>query len=840
MRRGIRSLLAAALFATVLPMPFGCTHKRATYIGVDGVALGRVVIYRNGVAYYERQAKVEGNKLVVRVPRERVDDFLKSLKVTDVATGETVAVTIPRDKSASDGDLMMVLRLPADPKGKSGAVRLVNMTYVTEAPAWKPSYRVVVGAAGKVELEAWAIIDNTSGEDWNNVLVSVGASSAMSFRYDLWRVRTVDRDLLASDERLAVAPPIGATPYGDGNGDGNGDAIEIKAKATNIDVTTTNQGLKISKEIIAQLPVPGRSFEGAAMQAAGTSGDAVGVAVSGSSSLENNYIVDGINATSLSLGNYYGYRGAEVSRARDPRMGGVEGIVAGASGPLAGVRVEVTGGGLRGPLVMKADNKGRFHADGLTAGTYEVKVMDKGAVANVRGIEVRPGQVASIAPSVAAAASARDAAAMRQLSRWAELVPVWRQRNATLEVRCNAPTESEAAQLAAQTQAQLRAVGVAAANIRVHTVIDGDSSGEVTVAEVAAGAGDDEAPGEAVIGDSHFTSPHPMTVAAGSSAMVAMLRGNTVGGEVYLYDPLSARGNAQYAFRAVRLQNPSQSALEPGPVTVYGDGRFIGEGITDAVAAGATTVVPFALDRQVIVRSRLSERNAIQKLISVDRDGLWAELEQQRVTKFAVTNRGAVEMKVLLRHQVASGYTLTKAPGSELALGDSRLFEISVAAGQTKKVEVVESTPKAEYFALSSSQALQHLRELAATPTINEGVRKAIADVLATNGKLAALEQQIAGLRAQADEYQARGNELNVQLVSLRAVKTTGELMQKLQQRMAEISDRKQKTTIAIVEAQQQTMLLRLRLQDAYGGLRDAAANLKLNTIEPTAVGAAP
>lgn len=836
MRRGIRSLLAAALFATALPLPLGCARPRATYIGVDGVALGRVVIYRNGVAYYERQAKVEGNKLVVRVPRERVDDFLKSLKVTDVGTGETVAVTIPRDKSASDGDLMMVLRLPADPKGKSGGVRLVNMTYVTEAPAWKPSYRVVVGAAGNVELEAWAIIDNTSGEDWNNVLVSVGASSAMSFRYDLWRVRTVDRDLLASDERLAVAPPMGATPYGDGDGD----AIEIKAKAPSIDVTTTNQGLKITKEIIAQLPVPGRSFEGAAMQAAGTSGDGVGVAVSGSSSLENNYIVEGINTTSLSLGNYYGYRGAEVSRARDPRMGGVEGVVAGAHGPLAGVRVEVTGGGLRGPLVMKADSKGRFHADGLTAGTYEVKVMDKGAVANVRGIEVRPGQVASIAPSVAAAASARDAAAMRQLSRWAELVPAWRQRNATLEVRCNAPTESEAAQLAAQTQAQLRAVGVAAANIRVRTVIDSDSTGEVTVAEVAAGAGDDEAPGEAVIGDSHFTSPHPMTVAAGSSAMVAMLRGNTVGGEVYLYDPLSARGNAQYAFRAVRLQNPSTSALEPGPVTVYGDGRFIGEGITDAVAAGATTVVPFALDRQVIVRSRLSERNAIQKLISVDRDGLWAELEQQRVTKFAVTNRGAVEMKVLLRHQVANGYTLTKAPGSELALGDSRLFEISVAAGQTKKVEVVESTPKAEFFALSSNQALQHLRELAATPTINEGVRKAIADVLATNGKLAALDQKIAGLRVQADEYQARGDELNVQLVSLRAVKTTGELMQKLQQRMAEISDRKQKTTIAIVEAQQQTMLLRLRLQDAYGGLRDAAANLKLNAAEVTAVGAAP
>ena len=216
MRQAAGSRIVVLLLAAIAAM--GCTRPSATYIGVDGVALGRVVIYRNGVAYYERQASVDGDKLVVRVPRERVDDFLKSLKVTDVATGETVAVTIPRDKSSSDGDLMMVLRLPTAKGVAKNARRLVNMTYVTEAPAWKPSYRVVVGNNGKVELEAWAIIDNTSGEDWNNVLVSVGASSALSFRYDLWRVRTVDRDLLASDERLAVAPPLGATPYSDDNG----------------------------------------------------------------------------------------------------------------------------------------------------------------------------------------------------------------------------------------------------------------------------------------------------------------------------------------------------------------------------------------------------------------------------------------------------------------------------------------------------------------------------------------------------------------------------------------------------------------------------------------------
>ena len=89
----------------------------------------------------------------------------------------------------------------------------VLLTYVTESPAWKPSYRVVVGTNNKVMLEGWAIVDNVSGEDWKGVLVGVGASSALSFRYDLWSVRRIDRDLLAgrravrgraADRRLAV------------------------------------------------------------------------------------------------------------------------------------------------------------------------------------------------------------------------------------------------------------------------------------------------------------------------------------------------------------------------------------------------------------------------------------------------------------------------------------------------------------------------------------------------------------------------------------------------------------------------------------------------------------
>src|SRR5687767_10657839 len=79
--RGImKKTIAGFLLAAALA---GCGPKHASFVKVDNVALGRVVVYRNGVAYYERRATVTGGVLTVSVPRDRVDDFLKSLTVVD-------------------------------------------------------------------------------------------------------------------------------------------------------------------------------------------------------------------------------------------------------------------------------------------------------------------------------------------------------------------------------------------------------------------------------------------------------------------------------------------------------------------------------------------------------------------------------------------------------------------------------------------------------------------------------------------------------------------------------------------------------------------------------------
>ncbi len=80
-----------------------------------------------------------------------------------------------------------------------------------------------------------------------------------------------------------------------------GETVTITGRAL-IDTTKTTQGVIIGKDFTENLPVPGRTFESAISLATGAENDGEGVSFSGSSSLENQYIVDGVNTTGLGYG----------------------------------------------------------------------------------------------------------------------------------------------------------------------------------------------------------------------------------------------------------------------------------------------------------------------------------------------------------------------------------------------------------------------------------------------------------------------------------------------------------------------------------------------------------
>jgi hypothetical protein len=65
--------------------------------------------------------------------------------------------------------------------------REVQASYIMPMPAWKSSYRLLLDDAGtQPTLEGWAIVDNTTGEDWTNVKISLVSGKPISFISQLY------------------------------------------------------------------------------------------------------------------------------------------------------------------------------------------------------------------------------------------------------------------------------------------------------------------------------------------------------------------------------------------------------------------------------------------------------------------------------------------------------------------------------------------------------------------------------------------------------------------------------------------------------------------------------
>ena len=78
--------------------------------------------------------------------------------------------------------------------------RDVSISYVTPFPIWKVSYRLDLGAAEPL-FQGWAIVDNDSDTDWENVQLSLVAGRPVSFVQPLYPPFFVRRPLLP----LAIA-----------------------------------------------------------------------------------------------------------------------------------------------------------------------------------------------------------------------------------------------------------------------------------------------------------------------------------------------------------------------------------------------------------------------------------------------------------------------------------------------------------------------------------------------------------------------------------------------------------------------------------------------------------
>jgi len=86
--------------------------------------------------------------------------------------------------------------------------REVFVSYISEVPVWKSTYRIILPdkQGEKPLLQGWAIVDNTVGEDWKDVQLSLVAGAPQSFIQDISQPYYTRRPVVAPPEALMLSP----------------------------------------------------------------------------------------------------------------------------------------------------------------------------------------------------------------------------------------------------------------------------------------------------------------------------------------------------------------------------------------------------------------------------------------------------------------------------------------------------------------------------------------------------------------------------------------------------------------------------------------------------------
>src|SRR5215469_4542569 len=283
MRKLILAILFACVAAAAQVRPAATGGDNGETLSETRLPVRRVVLYKNGVGYFEHSGRVRGTQEVtIDFTTSQLNDVLKSLTVLDLGKGNITGVSY--NSTAPLDQRLRALRLPLGQQptteefltairgsrvevrsgsatvagrllsvetqerklkddssitvttisivtdagemrafeiGPATSVRVLErdlqddvnrylkllattreqeerrmtifaagtgdrellVSYISEVPVWKSTYRIVLPEkdGAKAILQGWAVVDNTVGEDWENVQLSLVAGAPQSF-----------------------------------------------------------------------------------------------------------------------------------------------------------------------------------------------------------------------------------------------------------------------------------------------------------------------------------------------------------------------------------------------------------------------------------------------------------------------------------------------------------------------------------------------------------------------------------------------------------------------------------------------------------------------------------
>ncbi len=110
---------------------------------------------------------------------------------------------------------------------KGAGERPVSMAYIQSAPLWKSGYRIVLPDPGKgaekdqkAVLQGWAVMENTTGQDWDGVSVTLTSGAPVTYTQALYESYYVPRPELPVKVMDRVLPRVDRGTVGGAGDDG--------------------------------------------------------------------------------------------------------------------------------------------------------------------------------------------------------------------------------------------------------------------------------------------------------------------------------------------------------------------------------------------------------------------------------------------------------------------------------------------------------------------------------------------------------------------------------------------------------------------------------------------
>ena len=597
--------------------------------GATGVAQGRVLSVETRTQRTRDQ--------IAQITELSVVSDTGELHTFELGPGTTVHVTDPE----LDRELGRYL----DAVGSLRAADLRRMTistagngdrqlfvsYISEVPIWKSTYRILLPdkPGESAILQGWAIVDNTIGEDWNNIRLSLVAGAPQSF------IQEISQPLYARRPEVPLPETAMLTPQ-------------------------THAGTMIEEKEAAGPP--------AAPAPSGVIG-----------------------------GVYSGPTGSLQGRVTDP-----SGAV------VTNAQVSVTNNATGASQSTVTDATGTYHFSGVPAGASTLRVSLSG---------FRTSAVNFYA----------NMNTMNQV-------------DATLQIGANAES-----------------VEIRAEPAQLQTSVSMLSATQQAAASAKA------------VGDLfEYDVQQKITIGQNQSALVPIIQAKVDAEKVTLWTAPSGDNDnddaakAHPALRALWLKNTSGLTLDAGTFNVLDADTFAGEGLLDPIHPNERRLLSYAADPALRVEAAQEDDDMPIARVQIAKGMMTSTYEQRRTTTYTIRNSDTSARQVILEHPLTEDWELMSGLTPEETSNSTYRFRVQVEAGKTTEFKVQERHPTEAGFALTNltnDQVVLMMKQKRVTPAMQEAFNRILTqknEITDLDRQVATRQQEVQGINA--DQGRLREN----------------------------------------------------------------------------------